>query len=258
MNWMSGNRTISIQEAVHEIEELPLVLCSERMLPVYINGFMAIKKQTQPNPSDCLSRYAHRKEHMDMSLYRFFYQKYVPDIDSNIRNKEYYKQPILNGLGMNYKAVHPITFEYARGLLILYRPWSKASYLDFRDKEKIINDAKNMLEKRLVPFNVYAEYHRAQNKHKQLDLIAKAHKEDFDEQLGDEEDPEYMEQKIQAMNARQLTNTMSENDEINSGNVDIGLNHDWSSSFFKGSRDIKISGEDYIDWAKNETTRNER
>ena len=113
-----------------------------------------------------------------------------------------------------------------------------------------------MLEKRLVPFNVYAEYYRAQNKHKQLDLIAKANKEDFDEQLGDEEDPEYTEQKIQAINARQLTNTMSENDEINSGNVDIWLNHDWSSSFFKGSRDIKISGEDYIDWAKNETTRN--
>ena len=258
MNWMSGNRTISIQEAVHEIEELPLVLCSERMLPVYINGFMAIKKQSQPNPSDCLSRYAHRKEHMDMSLYRYFYQKYVPDIDRKIQNKEYYKQPILNGLGMNYKAVHPITFEYARGLLILYRPWSKASYLDFRDKQKIIDDAKQMLEKRLVPFNVYAEYHRAQNKHKQLDLISKAHNEDFDEQLEDEEDPEYMDQKIQAMNARQFTNTISENDEINSGNVDIGLNHDWSSSFFKGSRDTKISGEEYIDWAKNETMRNER
>ena len=258
MNWMSGNRTISIQEAVHEIEELPLVLCSERLLPVYINGFMSIKRESQPNPTDCLSRYAHRKEHMDMSLHRYFYQKYVPYIDRKIQNKEFYKQPILNSLGMNCRAVHPITFDYARGLLILYKPWSKASYLDFRDKEKIIDMAKKMLLERLVPYNVYAEYYRAQNKNKQLDLISKERNGDLDELLKDVEDPEYLEQNIQAMNARQFTNTISENDEINSGNVDIGLNHDWSSSFFKGIRDTRISGEDYIDWAKNETLNNER
>lgn len=252
MNWMSGNRTISIQEAVHEIEELPLILCSERIMPVYINKFMSLRREKQENPDDCLSRYANRKGDMDMSLHRYFYQRYVPYRDERDLDKEDYRQPIMNGIGMNCKAVHPISFEYARGLLILHRPWSKASYLDFRDKQKIIDTGTKMLEEKLVPYNVYSEYYRAKNKKTQLDLVAKKTHDDFDEQPKEQEDSDYIDQDIQARNARHFTNGTIHGCDIAGEKVDLGFNHDWSVSSFKGSRDTKVDGEAYIDWAKSE------
>jgi hypothetical protein len=60
MNWMSGNRTISIQEAVHEIEELPLILCSERIIPLFINKYMTLRRKSDEKSNDCITQYANR------------------------------------------------------------------------------------------------------------------------------------------------------------------------------------------------------
>ena len=40
LNWMNGNRIVSIQEAVYEIEQFPLVICSEHIQDVFINNFL--------------------------------------------------------------------------------------------------------------------------------------------------------------------------------------------------------------------------
>ena len=163
---MSGNRTISIQEAVHEIEELPLILCSERIIPLYINKYMTLRRKSDQKSNDCVTQYANRTKNMEMGLARYFYSIYIPDRDENTQHTKDYKKPILNALGMNYRPTHPITFEYARGLLILYKPWSKQHFLDLRDREAVIDIATEMIFQRKVPLNVVSEYYRAVNKKK--------------------------------------------------------------------------------------------
>ena len=41
---MNGNKIISIQEAISEIDELPLVICYKHIQDVFINNFFKLKK----------------------------------------------------------------------------------------------------------------------------------------------------------------------------------------------------------------------
>ena len=40
LNWMNGNRIISIQEVIFEIDELSLVICLEHFQDVFIKNFL--------------------------------------------------------------------------------------------------------------------------------------------------------------------------------------------------------------------------
>jgi len=256
MNWMSGNRTISIQEAVHEIEELPLILCSERIIPLYINKYMTLRRKSDQKSNDCVTQYANRTEHMEMGLARYFYSIYIPDRDENTQHAKDYKKPILNALGMNYRPTHPITFEYARGLLILYKPWSKTHFLDLRDRDAVIDIATDMIFQRKVPLNVISEYYRAVNKKKQIDLVSKKRRDDIDEQPREGDDPDYIEQQIYSTHASRMTSGTLLSPDIGGSTVDIGLNHNWSIPFFKKERKTKVPGETYIQWAKDQAATN--
>eukprot|EP00957_Ditylum_brightwellii_P002905 222130-Ditylum_brightwellii.AAC.1 len=138
---------------------------------------------------------------MEMGLARYFYLIYIPSTDKSTIESKDYKKPILNALGMNYRPTHPITFEYARGLLILYKPWSKQHYLDLRDRESVIETATEMIFTSKVPWNVISEYYRAINKKKQIDLVSKQRRDDIDEQPKEGDDPDYIEQQIYSNHA---------------------------------------------------------
>ena len=256
MNWMSGNRTISIQEAVHEIEELPLILCSERIIPLFINKYMTLRRKSDEKSNDCITQYANRTNNMEMGLARYFYLIYIPSTDKSTIESKDYKKPILNALGMNYRPTHPITFEYARGLLILYKPWSKQHYLDLRDRESVIETATEMIFTSKVPWNVISEYYRAINKKKQIDLVSKQRRDDIDEQPKEGDDPDYIEQQIYSNHASRITRGTLISPDIGGTTVDIGLNHNWSIPFFKGERQTTVPGETYIQWAKDKAFAN--
>ena len=76
INCLTSKRLISIQEAVHEIDELQLVISSEHMTRVSLRGCLyKLKRKSEPDPKDFVYQYADRSsEYRNMSLSRYFYK----------------------------------------------------------------------------------------------------------------------------------------------------------------------------------------
>ena len=110
LNWMNGNRIISIQEAIFEIDELPLVICSEHIQDVFINNFFKLRRKNYLASSDAFLQYLNRKSHMNFSFSQFFYNIIAPTIR---KKQKISKEIILNPLGLNGTPVHPIDYNYA-------------------------------------------------------------------------------------------------------------------------------------------------
>ena len=171
-------------------------------------------------------------------------------IDKKKLDKEDYKQPVLHGIGLNYRPKHPIDFAYARGLLILHRPWSASNPINLKDKEAVILEAEELLHNRKVPAYVVSAYHRVVNKQLQLDLThKKARNDDCDRPPDEEEDDKILDRHVYLNSASHLTNGGKPDGIISGQSVDIGLTHDWRERSFQGVRDTKVNGEDYIKWA---------
>ena len=246
MNWMSGNRTIGIQEAQHEIQELPLVICSERMMPVYVNRYMSVRKEKEPKLKDCFSQYANREEGLDLSLSEFFYKVYVPGFDK--KTTKQVEPPILHGIGMNYRPVYPMNFHYARGLLILHKPWHKTQFLDVGDEDAVVNQVLSMIERKKFPTSVISQYYRAYQKSIKKEVVAKVKERPDDgyEKTREDCNEEYDEQKAYAASVSHFSAKTPIQDTIGDEQVDIGLHHDWRSLNFTGQRNTTIAGEDYL------------
>lgn len=247
LNWMTSKRLISIQEAVHEVDRLNLTLCSDVITYLSIQSCLKLRKSSDPKPKDLVYTYANRsEEHNALSLDQFFYQvwcseNFMTDEDSNRPMKR-----ILIPRGLNCRPRHPIDFDYARGMLLLHKPWSAKQPLNMRNKAKTIDTFKQMLHNRTVPTNVWTEYMRAVRyaQEKRIELVAKQGVIQADVNL-DELDDDEKDQHLSWIQSSQFT--FGRSDPVLDGNntVDIGLDHDWSEKSFKGARDIAVDGETY-------------
>ncbi len=69
---------------------------------------------------NCITKYSH------MSLDEYFYQVFFREV---LNEKEYVtdrtKHRILLPVGKNCKTRYPVTYEYAKSILIQYKPWTK-------------------------------------------------------------------------------------------------------------------------------------
>jgi len=90
LNWMNGNRIISIQEAIFEIDELPLVICSEHIQDVFINNFFKLKKKCLIS-NDAFLQYLNRTSHMNLSFSQYFYNIIAPTIKKKQIKRDYLK-----------------------------------------------------------------------------------------------------------------------------------------------------------------------
>lgn len=247
LNWMTSKRLISIQEAVHEIDRLGLTLCSEVITYVSIMSCTKLRKSADPKPNDLVYRYASRSdEYSQLSLDEYFYQvwckeKFMVDSDSNRQLNR-----ILIARGLNCRPRHPIDFDYARGMLILHKPWSFKDPLDTRNQKKTIDTFKQMLHDRTVPTNVWTEYMRAVRyaQERRIELVAKQGVIQADVNI-DELDKDEADQHLSWLHSSQFTDAKSNPILSEDKVVDIGLNHDWSLSFFEGVRDVSVPGADY-------------
>ena len=247
LNWMTSKRLISVQEAVHEIDGLSLTLSSDYITYVSILSCLKLRKSSEEKPKCLVYNYATRDEkYSTLSLDEYFYQVWC--------NKDFMKDPdserivnrILLPKGLNCRPRYPIDYDYARGMLLLHKPWSFKNPLCTRNKQQTIDTFKRMLDTRVVPTNVLTEYQRAVKyaHEKRLEVVARKGTIDADVNIDDLDEDE-ADQYLMWLHSSQLTDTKVNPTLGENINVDIGLGHTWSDLFFQGERDVTECGTEY-------------
>jgi len=247
LNWMTSKRLISIQEAVHEIDRLNLTLCSDDIHYVPLASCLKLRKSNEPKPKDLVYSYANRDiKHEHYSLSRYFYDVFIKESFMRDEDSGRVKDRILIANGLNCRPCHPVDYNYARGMLIMHKPWSVRKPLDTRNKQATIDTFKRMLEEKRVPSNVWTEYMRAvmYAQEKRIEVIAKQGVLEADVEM-DELDQEETDQYLHWKNSAFLDDGRGRNDHSTGVTVDIGTDHDWSVSSFAGVRDTTVDGEMY-------------
>lgn len=243
-----GCRQISIQEAVHHIAGLDLCISSDSIHYAGLGQivFLSRKNQGRPPPkelkADLIKGYTWRSPQLaDMSLHEYFYEKFRVSEFEKDKDTGRQKNRILLPKGLNCRPRYPVDYEYARGIICLHKPWSNSEPIKtlLDDKEKTISTFLSMMGKLEFPFEVVAEYHRAimysqEYRHQCLNKRATS-KEDVDLDTLDDDEKEahlhwHHSRNLSAQNSRYFNNMLA-NEQVN-----IGLDHDWSKTTFKGQR----------------------
>ncbi len=107
--------------------------------------------------------YRNQKEkHYPLSLERYFYRVFVDSTFNKQQDKNYStdQHRILMPKGMNCKPRYPVDYDYARGMLITHKLWSKTDTLDklLKDKQRTIDEFFRMLGEKEVLTSVQAQY----------------------------------------------------------------------------------------------------
>jgi hypothetical protein len=260
LHHLAGHRLVSIQEAVHMVDDQPLVICSDRMTYVTINQGQVLWDDLETDKrKDIITVYRNRqKQFHDLSLEQYFYRVFSRNTFKQTKNDELNEDAdedavtsnehrILVPKGMNCTPKYPIDFAYARGM---HKPWSKDNTLTsiLKDHQKTISTFLSMIDKKEVPSSVTFQYHTAMKyaRQKKIEILVKqgVNHPDIDEENLDEET---LGRLTGWIHNNHFTDNKHNNDRINDMTVDIGQNKDWSISDFKEDRHTTIDGKEYIE-----------
>ena len=130
LHGMSAQRTVSIQEAVHLVDNQDLVICSEIFTSLSLRQGARMTGDDDKPSKDIVSMYRNRSlDFYDLSMDQYFYDHFCKDILPQAKDKtERTKHRILIPRGQNYKPCYPPSHEYAKGVLIQHMPWSKRTH----------------------------------------------------------------------------------------------------------------------------------
>ena len=251
LNSLSGQRQVSVQEAVHLMDNLDLVICSDIFTTLSLRQGAMMTGKDDKRAKDIVSMYRNRSRSLHlMSMDEFFYKHFCKNVLSDSRDEtERTKHRILIPKGQNFRPQYPVTYEYAKGILIQHMPWSKDDTPTelFKSKEKTIRKFKYMIDKMELPTSVVSQYICAMkySKQKKLELLAsKGTEQPYNLEDMDEEDRERY---IAHQHASHFSDNKVLNNEINGMTVDIGTDIDWSVSTFNEDRELTVH-EDAV-WA---------
>ena len=251
LHGMSSQRTVSIQEAVHLVDNQDLVICSETFTTLSLARGALLLGKDDKKARDIVSKYRNRpKKYHKLSLDQYFYKVFCREILKDGRSEaERTKHRILLPKGGNSKPRYPVTYEYARAVLIQYMPWSgdKKPTKLLNDKAKTIRTFKRMIDKKRLPSSVVSQYICAMKytRQKKLEIIASEGTEQpFNLAEMDEEDRE---QCIAHQHLSHFSDNKLHNREIDGMDVDIGTDIDWTVRTFQEKRDVSVNGEDWVD-----------
>ena len=159
------------------------------------------------------------------------------------------KHRILFPVGQNCKPRYPVTYEYAKGILIQYKPWSKDKPLTnlLKSKSRTIRTFKRMMDKKQFPSCVRNQYILAMKYSKQAKfefLNKQSIPQPYDlSNMNDEEREAY----IAHQNVSHFSDGKHHNKVIDGMTVNIGTNFDWTESLFREERDVTIDGTAWVD-----------
>jgi hypothetical protein len=149
---LSGQRQVSMQEAVHMVDNQELVICSDMFTYVSLAQGQTLRYENDKSSSkDLITIYRNQdKKHYHYSLEQYFYSVFIQSTfkkgDDNTNTQETNINPdqhrILILKGMNCKPRYPVDYDYARGMLIMHKPWHKNMTLNglLKNKQNTINE----------------------------------------------------------------------------------------------------------------------
>jgi hypothetical protein len=129
LNRSLGEKLVSKQEAMVQLANLDLFLCSEMITNVSLSGYYKLATAGE-GKTTVLAKYAKRdlskRNHLHQSLHSFF-------LDKEGWHEKYKKFAIPHFTGASCAAVYPPTSEYARAVLLTHKPWHTKFIIDDRD-----------------------------------------------------------------------------------------------------------------------------
>lgn len=251
---MMGKRTVSIQEAVHMIDDLPLIFTSEKITYLSLRKAQVLRSDADEPATDLITKYRNRPvDQYDLSLEQYFYQIFCKETFKYDTDMERQDHRMLIPKGMNCRPRYPVDYDYAKGMLLLHKPWNKTDTLDklFRNKAGTIKMFHDMMNNRQFPSSVASEYACAikYSRQKKYDIIRKdcLDHEALDESLLDLDELENIEQ---WQHCSHFTDTKRLSNVIDGDIVNTGEDYDWTSRTYNKPRDIHHHGKDYISYLK--------
>ena len=257
LHGMSAQRTVSIQEAVHMVDNQDLVICSEKFTYLSLRqGAVLTSEKDGQKRKDIVTMYRNRSTNLeDLSLDEYFYSHFCRRVLREGGDRaDLTKHRILLPVGQNCKPRFPVTYEYAKGVLIQYKPWSKDKPLTklLKSTTDTIRTFKHMIDKGQFPTCVKNQYILAMKysrQHKLELLNSKSVQQPYDMSNMDEEERE-------AYIAHQQVTHFSDNrhnsNVIDGMTVDIGTDFDWSQTLYKEKRQVTVDGTLWVDKIRSE------
>ena len=248
-----GHRIVPYQEAAHMVDQQELVVCSESITYLSLQQGALLKKQTEKPARDLLTKYRNRPRTCHhMSLEKYFYKVFCQETFSKSGDTERTKHRMLIPKGMNCRPRYPIDYNYARGMLIMHKPWHEKKPLTklLKNKRKTIRTFKRMIELKQLPTSVLAQYICAMKytHQKQIEIIAKEGTvQPFNVQDMDDEERE---QYLAHLHATNFTDANQPDNRIDGMEVNIGEDVDWTEQRFEEERNIRIQGEDWMQYTR--------
>ena len=166
LHGMSAQRTVSIQEAVHLVDNLDLIICSEKFTYMSLRqGATLVTNNTEANKkNDIITKYRNRSKTLEnVTLDEYFYKYFCSEVLGETEKKDITditKHRILLAVGQHNKPRYPVTYEYAKAVLIQHKPWSKDKPLTtiLKNEQKTIQVFKKMMDKKQFPSSVTQQY----------------------------------------------------------------------------------------------------
>ena len=244
---LMGCRQISIQEAVHHIAGMDLWICSDSIAYVSLGPAVYLRRRNKPPSAielskDLVKSYTYRSPSLEnMSLSEYYYEKFRVNEFEKDKVTGRMKARILLPKGLNCRPRYPADYDYARGILTMHKPWSIRNPLKglLDDKDETLRVFHSMMGGKEFPLPVLSEYNRAvtySQEYRHQCLIKRAkNNENVDLDKLDEEE---LEAHVMWEHSRHLSaqNRLKLNQTLADQKVDLGIDHDWSTSFFKGQR----------------------
>ena len=250
LHGLSGQRQVSMQEAVHLVDNQDLVICSDTFTTLSLRQGALMTGKDDDKAKDIVSMYRNRSPDLhDISMDEYFYQHFCNNTLNDKRDEtERTKHRILLPKGQNFRPKYPVTYEYAKGIIIQHMPWSKDNPPTklLKNKERTIRKFKRMIDRLELPTSVVTQYICAMKyqKQKKLEMLAaKGTEQPFNLKDMDEEDRERY---IAHQHTSHFSDNKILNNEINGMTVDIGTDIDWMVGTFN---DPRSTVEDGKEWA---------
>jgi 6-pyruvoyl-tetrahydropterin synthase len=213
------------------IDNQDLVICSEKFTYLSLRqGAMLQSEKDTKDRKDIVTKYRNRiAKYSHMSLDEYFYQVLCREVLNEKEDvTDRTKHRILLPVGQNCKPRYPVTYEYAKGILIQYKPWTKDQPLTklLTSRDKTIQTFKRMLDRKQFPSCVTSQYILAMKYSRQckLELLhAKGTEQTYDlANMDEEERARY----IAHQHVTHFLDNKHHNKVIDGMTVDIGTDFD--------------------------------